>query len=165
MLGVSYALYHLIAILYMLVKILYSRVEDISKTMLPKILNANYTVNLGKRVLIVQPQALQLLDRIQVLLVVVQRFHKIVIIDSKLIDNSLDEGLISKYEVDDGFTIVLRNVLGLAYMGQSELSRTLLIRSIRILLIFLLFFLLDNLSLFPNFMACMFFLILQFLIL
>lgn len=122
MLGVSYALYHLVAILYMLVKILYSRVEDIPKTMLPKVLNANYTVNLGKRVFIVQPQALQLLDRIQVLLVVVQRFHEIVIIDSELIDNSLDEGLISKNEVDDGFTIVLRDVLGLAYMGQSELS-------------------------------------------
>jgi len=53
MLGFCYALYHLVAILYMFVKILDSRVEDIPKTMLPKVLNANYTVDLGKRVFIV----------------------------------------------------------------------------------------------------------------
>lgn len=68
MLGVCYAFYHLVAVFYMLVKILDSRVEDVPKAMLPKVLNTNYTIDLGKRVLIVQPKALQLLDGIQVLL-------------------------------------------------------------------------------------------------
>ena len=68
MLGVRYALYHLVTILYMLVKILDSRVEDIAETMPPQVLDANDAINPRKRVLILQPKTLQLLDRIQVLL-------------------------------------------------------------------------------------------------
>lgn len=101
----------------MLVKILNPRVEDIAETMLPQVLNTNYTIGLSKRVLTVQPKTLQLLDGVQVLLEVLQRFHEILKVHSQLIHNSLDVGLVSKNEVDDGFTVVLRDVLGLAYMG------------------------------------------------
>lgn len=117
MLGVLHALDHLVAVLYMLVEILHPGVEDVAQTVLSKVLEADGPVDPREGVVAVQPETLQLLDRIQVLLEVLQRLHEIIVFDSVLIDHSLDEGLILEDEVDDGLAVVLGDVLGLAHVG------------------------------------------------
>lgn len=120
---INHSLQHLISILYMLMKILDPRIEDIRKAMLSKVAIGQYSIDLCKFILLVQPDVSQIGDGIQIDPQDLQGMEELLVVEFVFLEDSKSKILIFSNVSKNCLAIVLRDILRLARFGAFQILR------------------------------------------